>query len=49
MWLRSPVKMTKSGAGDNAFTAAIALGSVPCESGLGAPLKPQWVSDNCTK
>src|SRR5439155_14381578 len=35
--------------GSSALTAAIAFGSVPSASGLGAPLKPQCVSESCTK
>jgi hypothetical protein len=50
VWVRSPVKTMKSGGSPSALTAATALGSVPRASGLTAgPLKPQCVSDSCTK
>jgi len=48
--VRSPVKTMKSGSNESAFTAATAFCSVPSASGFSAgPLKPQWVSESCTK
>jgi hypothetical protein len=47
--VRSPVKITKSGTRSSALTDAMAFGNVPWASGLGAPSKPQWLSDSWTK
>src|SRR5260221_692023 len=48
--VRSPVKTIKSGSNESAFTAATAFCSVPSASGFSAgPLKPQCVSESCTK
>src|SRR6267154_6216589 len=49
VWVRSPVKTTKSGAEGSALTAATACRSVLAASGLGGPLKPQCESESWTK
>src|SRR5439155_136283 len=50
VWVRSPVKTTKSGCVSRALTAAIAFGRVPAASGLTAgPWNPQWVSESWMK
>jgi hypothetical protein len=43
------VKITKSGVCSSALTDAMAFGNVPRASGFGAPSKPQWLSESCTK
>src|SRR6266550_395124 len=49
VWVRSPVKTTKSGVAGSALTAATACRSVFAASGLGGPLKPQCESESWTK
>ena len=49
VWVRSPVKTTKSGRAEEAFTACTASRSVWSAWGLGGPLNPQWVSESCRK
>src|SRR5258708_127383 len=49
VWVRSPVKTTKSRCRGSALTACTACRSVLAASGFGGPLKPQCLSGSLTK
>src|SRR5262245_42143510 len=49
VWVKSPVKITKSSGTGEALMVATAWRSVLPASGFAAPEYPQCVSDNCKK